>query len=96
MSQPITYTIQDKPVLTKVANRLMMVVDPGATGNQVALHPNIYNLQLPPSGQTEIPATKTNVFFDDFLVNESDLPGTGTLEERATQYVCNLWGLTII
>ena len=96
MPQPVQYEIQDKTVLTKTANMLSLSYDLNVETDIVGIHPNIYRLELPPSGQTEIPATKINVFFDDFYVKQSDLPGTGTLDEKVLLYVCNVWNLTII
>ncbi len=96
MSQPKNYPIQDKPVLSKVANVLFLAYDFSEETNIVSIHPNIYRLVLPPTGQTEIPAVKTNVFFDDFIVEEANLPAGNTLDERVLSYVCNIWGLTLI
>lgn len=96
MSQPKTYSIQDKSVLTKVANTLLLAYEFNQETNIVSIHPNIYRLVLPPVGQTEIPAVKTNVFFDDFIVEEANLPAGNTLDERVLLYVCNIWDLTLI
>ena len=93
---PLQYKIQDKQVLSKVANMMFIANEINEQTNIVSIHANIYKLELPPVGQTEIPAIKINVFFDDFYVNQADLPGEGTLEEKVLAYVCNIWGVTVI
>lgn len=87
--------IQDKPVLTKVANTLSVgyqedIVGPGI----VTISASIYILILPPQGQME-PVIKTPVFLDNFEVNKDDLPAGDTLKDRVVSYVCNAWSLTL-
>jgi len=90
--------IEDKVVLTKTANTLSTFIDQ-PTPETLNINANIYTLILPPSG-TLPPLTgsivvKTPVFFDGFNINIEDLPGTGSLEEKAINYVCNTWNLTL-
>ena len=93
MIEPINKDIQDKPVLTKVANILTVVYDMDES-NSVTINAWIYSLVLPPQGVME-EVKKNPVFLDTFVVNENDLPGSGPLNDRVVLYVCNIWGLTL-
>lgn len=91
-------SIEDKVVLTKTANALTIVTNETSI-DTVNINADIYKFTPPPSG-TLPPVSgsliiKTPVFFDTFNVNVSDLPGTGSLEQKVITYVCDTWNLTL-
>lgn len=91
--------IEDKVVLTKIANTLSVFIEQREP-EIVNINANIYNLTLPPSGTLPPPSgsgvgIKTPVFLDGFNINIDNLPGTGSLIEKSITYVCDTWNLTL-
>lgn len=101
MSDTNTFNIDDKVVLTKTANTLTVFANQNETTEVVNINAYLVDLKIPSSGSpippsgSEPPVTKINVFFDGFNVSGSDLPGTGSLNEKAAIYVSNIWNLTL-
>jgi hypothetical protein len=85
------FQIVDKPVLTKTANSVYI----DAT-QQVFLDIVSINARLSyiPTGSMPAPMAG-DVFYDNFNVTGSTLPGTGSLADKVVTYVFNAWDLQI-
>lgn len=88
-------SIQDKQVLTKIANVLTVFANENEATQDVSIGGNLFYCTTFPEGDNP-PITGISVFYDRFVVKETDLPSGPTLEARVIAYVCNTWNLTII
>lgn len=86
--------IQNKPVLTKTANLLTVFTNENSGSSMVSIGANLFYTTNPPTGSTA-PVEAISVFYDNFFIPESNLPGTGSVEDKAVTYVCEIWDLTL-
>jgi hypothetical protein len=85
------FSIADKQVLTKTANTLYVDAN-----NQVFQDIVNINARLSyiPSGSVP-PMPYGDVFYDNFNVTGSTLPGSGSLADKVVAYVCSEWSVTL-
>jgi len=87
------FSIEDKVVLTKTANTLLLNADQQIFTDIVNISARLSN--IPTSGSVLPTPTGGDVFYDYFSVTGSALPGTGSLETKVVDYVCEAWNLTL-
>jgi hypothetical protein len=88
-----TFSIENKVVLTKTANTLLINADQQLFTDIVNINARLSN--IPTSGSVLPTPTSGDVFYDYFSVTGSALPGSGSMEDKVITYVCNEWSLTL-
>jgi len=86
------FPIENKVVLTKTANNL--IIDATQQIFQDVVNINARLNTIPASGSLT-PVVYGDVFYDSFSVSGSSLPGTGSIEDKVVNYVCEAWNVTL-
>jgi hypothetical protein len=85
------FSIADKQVLTKVANRL--TVDASVTLFQETVNINGRLSYVPTGSTTQMGG---DVFWDNWNMPVADLSGSGSLEQKVVEFVANKFQVTIL
>ena len=87
------FSIEDKVVLTKTANNLIIDANQQIFTDIVSINARLNTIL---SGSSPMPYPMGgDVFYDSFSLTGSSLPGTGSLETKVVNYVCETWNLTL-
>jgi len=86
------FQIADKSVLTKTANSVYIDATQQVFSDIVSINARLSYI---PTGSMPPAPMAGDVFYDNFNVTGSTLPGSGSLADKVVVYVCNAWNLQL-
>jgi hypothetical protein len=87
------FQIVDKTVLTKTANSVYIDANQQVFSDIVSINARLSYI---PTGSMPPAPMAGDVFYDNFNVTGSTLPGTGSLADKVVDFIFNAWDLKIL